>query len=190
MSTWHYKLGDDDHGPVSFGELVRLVRAGTVTETMPVRRRDGGAWVHAWTVPALFAMAQKSPPVDFSDINERFQHGAPAPMSEAAPSRARPARRGAERLRWVFTGALALSTALVVYRWWSWRALRFPRLPPPGETAAGYSFPFFGDCTLLECALLYFDLALVVGAIAWLLFGWCTGGVQTLLERAANREHR
>lgn len=172
MSAWHYKLGEEEHGPVPFGELVRLVRHGTVTESVPVRRNNGGAWVHAWTVPALFALASRAP----SDCAGVAAEGSP---TVSTPYAIAPAAR-ASVLRWGFAAGAALTVTLVTYRWWSWRALRFPTPPGPGEQFSGHSFPFYGNCSVAECALLYVDLAVATGAIAWLVFDWLERRHRTL----------
>lgn len=59
MSHWYYKQDDREVGPLPFTELVALVRQGVIAETSLVRRGEIGAWLHAWTIPVLFAAAER-----------------------------------------------------------------------------------------------------------------------------------
>ncbi len=188
MSQWHYKLGDDDHGPVSFSELVALVRGGTITETVAIRREGSEKWAHAWTIDMLFAAAQtpecaSAPSGDSAKLvvespanGARSGPGVPrgTVLGERRPPGgvgARGARPSAlQRFRWGFTAVASVTLTVAFYRWSYWRNLAFPQPPRAGERVGGCYFVFVGDCTSVECAMLYVDLALIVAAIAWYVF--------------------
>ncbi|MEO0391842.1 MAG: RDD family protein [Pseudomonadota bacterium] len=46
--NWFYRTNAGDIGPVSGEEMVRLIEAGEVTETTPVRRDGSDQWIEAW----------------------------------------------------------------------------------------------------------------------------------------------
>src|SRR5258708_3541010 len=172
MSQWHYKLGENEHGPVSFAELVELVRSGAITESVLVRRAASDTWARAWTIQMLFTTAARpatgaapsGPPSE-----PRLGPGGPSagdatrrPVSRGQGPLLPATGRGGEqstlaRYRWAFTAAVTLTAILWLYRWSYWRNLAFPRAPSPGEKATGFVFPLVGHCTAVESALLYFD---------------------------------
>lgn len=58
---WFYRSGNGDVGPVTFQQLVALVRAGTLCHSDPVRNEwPFDDWVRADSVPGLFYMAGRS----------------------------------------------------------------------------------------------------------------------------------
>jgi len=81
MATqWHYQTGGEELGPVSFRELIELVRSGTVTESDLVRSSWKPDWQRADSVVGLFHMAGRS-----ADDLARLDTAAGPAMSDAPP---------------------------------------------------------------------------------------------------------
>lgn len=171
MTQWFYKVGDVETGPVAFEDLVRLLREGTLDESVPVRREGSTAWARAWTVPMLAAALERAKSAAEAASHARAAAPQPSePNAEPHAQRAATARtratRPANRLDWLVPlvgGAIAVLVAYAAAA----RAMRFPpsRLKD-GETG-DYYFVFVGRCEAWECALLYFDVFCVAAAIAW-----------------------
>jgi hypothetical protein len=84
MATqWHYQSDGQELGPVSFRELVELVRTGALTEGDLVRPSWKSDWQHADTVVGLFHMAGKSA----DELTRLYSPGQPA-VSEPPPAAA------------------------------------------------------------------------------------------------------
>jgi hypothetical protein len=52
---WYYAIGDRQHGPVAFDELVALARAGRLSRTDLLWQEGMLQWVEAGSIPELFA---------------------------------------------------------------------------------------------------------------------------------------
>ncbi|HUY31361.1 MAG TPA: DUF4339 domain-containing protein [Pirellulales bacterium] len=181
MSQWHCQLDDAEVGPISFPELVALVRAGRVTESVRVRREGANDWMPAWNVIGLFSEAQ------------RLKNGEPAaaetsmPAAEAAPALTVPAvepsrcaearaKRSARSVRQSIAAAGGgLAVVVATYGFTRRANLVFPK-PQHLRRApsALYDIPLFGDGTALECGLFYFDLFLIAAAAVWILHEWAS----------------
>jgi hypothetical protein len=178
VSAWHYKLNDQQLGPVSFKELAELVRQRTVGEGTPVCRAGTMNWEPAWRVPGLFRAA---------GIVERGD--SPAPVEKAAaltppqgeigaglrelpgyvPVAARsPLLTLAQVFRGLIAAVVGVLTVGFFYRWACQAAIAFP-MPPTlvdGDLIDSY-FPAVGRCTRIECGLLYVDVFAVAAVAAW-----------------------
>lgn len=60
-TAWYLKSFDDEFGPISFAELVELVRSGTVVEDDLLRPAQGDQFQRAHSVIGLFYMARRPP---------------------------------------------------------------------------------------------------------------------------------
>jgi hypothetical protein len=86
MATqWHYQSDGKELGPVSFRELVELVRTGTLTEGDLVRPSWKSEWQHADTVVGLFHMAGKSAD-ELTRLYAPGQPAAPEPPPAEVPA--------------------------------------------------------------------------------------------------------
>jgi hypothetical protein len=178
MSRWHYKLGEDEHGPVSLANLVELARKGAVTEATLVRDDVGGAWLPAWTLPVVFPAPRKAvyaTPIADDQSQEPLLR---TPKLPVGPGRFKVVIRAARsisprtaRMRIVFALFTSGAATLLVYRWAYWRNLAFPQRLPGGALEARFAFPLLGSCTTVEGLVLCADFALLLGAGAWWLFG-------------------
>lgn len=178
VSQWYYKQNNCEVGPVTFAELVTLVRQGTVTETSAVRRKESYRWLHAWTVPALFASAGQPGPDTRASVPETSTDSCVASASDnrlVAPSRAAACREPDARVAHVRHGAVwtwllpfvAAGIGGFLLRYVSWR--HFMRFPPPHEASGGDEcyMILIGRCSYVECGLLYLDVSVAVAAITW-----------------------
>jgi hypothetical protein len=133
MATrWICRLGDRDVGPVTFQDMVKMVRAGELYEENEVRRESGGDWIPASEVYGLFRMARKPPSED--GLVEGRGPGRPGGTG-AKPKRPEPAAAepGASPARWVLLGCLAiLAVAVAAWQWW-------PRLGSPKASGSARS---------------------------------------------------
>ena len=60
-SQWYCKVLGQQMGPLSFPDLVELVRSGTLKEDDPVRRDGRSQWTPAGEVIGLLRAAAKKP---------------------------------------------------------------------------------------------------------------------------------
>lgn len=60
-TSWYLKSFEDEFGPISFSELVELVRNGTVVEDDLLRPAQGDQFQRAHSVIGLFYMARRPP---------------------------------------------------------------------------------------------------------------------------------
>ena len=176
MSTWQYKLDDQQLGPVSFAELAELVREGKVSERTQVSRAGTMNWEPAWHVPGLFRAAGIAVEGD-SPLSETPQTALTPALSrreretEAIQNR-KSKIQNSNALSLLPSIAIAAAIGLLAvgffYRW-AWQAtIAFP-MPPTivdGELIDCY-FPLVGRCTVLECGLLYLDVFAVAAVATW-----------------------
>jgi hypothetical protein len=191
MSLWCCQLDGKEIGPMPFVELAALARNGTITETTRVRRANAGApWSPAWTVVGLLegARPHATEATTQGSLNEapttRSVDGAPTEGHHAAAPPAVVVRRDREGghaavTRGLGCAAVALLVTAAIYRRAYWSALRFPPRRLPGETGGGHFFPLVGECNALECALLYFDLFLLVAVAASFAWRWAESKLGT-----------
>lgn len=151
-ARWFYKTPEGEAGPVTFREMVELVRAGKLHEDDRVRGEMSSQWIAARDVVGLFytaaaqaaqATAEASPPaaepaqaggeVPGTDVPPR--DGARFPPSRAAAAAGLPPASAAARWRrflgrpWATVyGMAAVVLAALVAFWWSTRTATFP--PP------------------------------------------------------------
>jgi len=91
MATqWHYRVLDQEFGPVPFAELVRLVREEMLGDGDLVRQLPFGEWQRADKVPGLFYMARRQPasePIaEALSVEDRTEEPAPVEQELAADS--------------------------------------------------------------------------------------------------------
>ncbi len=122
------KIMGREMGPLSFRELAEMVRAGTLTQEDPVRRKEAHEWTPAREVIGLFRAAER-PPAEEVAPPEAKPSPAPAP---AKPKRAirRPRKLPPVARRALITAACALIlvalAATAVRAWMSGRRVQFP----------------------------------------------------------------
>lgn len=84
MSTlYRYRLRDTEHGPVSFRELVRLVRDGTISTDDPVIADWQDEWHPAAEVVGLFHMAGRQDVLEKWEAERRAREGLSEDDAEA-----------------------------------------------------------------------------------------------------------
>ena len=128
-SQWFCKILGREMGPVTFRDLADMVRAGTLTEEDPVRRKGAHEWTAAREVIGLFRAAEQEP------VEE-----APPPEAELRPVSLPPRPTRPPRRRWklprlgrrtlITTGCtvmLIVLAATVVRAWMSRRRVQFPQ---------------------------------------------------------------
>jgi hypothetical protein len=134
-SEWYCKVLGREIGPVTFQDLVNMVRAGTLSEEDRVRRRGSRDWTAAREVIGLFRAAQKqqAEPVPSQAVGKPEQLATPsAARPDKRPARA-PRRRRRRRVLIVGGAVLALLVlATVMSQWRSGQGARFPE-PKLGE---------------------------------------------------------
>jgi hypothetical protein len=182
MSRWHYKLGQDEHGPVSLAELVELARKGAVTEATLVRDDTGGAWLPAWTLPVVFPAPRKAVYASPASKDGSKEPLLRTPKLPVGPGRFKVVIRAARsmsprtaRMRIVFALFTSGAATLLVYRLAYWRNMAFPQPLPGGSLAAKFEFPLLGTCTTFEGLVRRFR------AFAWgggVVVVWAAGDVR------------
>ena len=187
MTTWLYKIDDQQLGPVSFKDLADLVRVGTVGEGTLVCREGTTNWEPAWHVPLLLHAAGIVEPGDSPAVEgSGGPEGAPVQGSGSVANsgataltpalsqreREQAARRSLLTFADVVRGAIAAAVGLLAvgffYHWANQAAMTFP-MPPTvvdGELIDCY-FPVVGRCTIFECGLLYLDVFAVAAVATW-----------------------
>ena len=127
-SQWFCKLLGREMGPLTFQELVEMVRAGTLTEDDPVRRQGSSEWSAAREVIGLFRAAGKQAEQEAAPPASQVQ-------PEPTPAPSQPER--AERPAWkvprigkrgliLAGGVLVVIVVAVVCGWWASTTPRFP----------------------------------------------------------------
>ena len=130
MATrWICRLGDRDVGPVSFQDMVKMVRAGELDEEIEVRRESGGDWIPASEVYGLFRVARKPPGEDaLVEGGGRGRPGRPGATGAKAGLREPAAEPGGSPARWIVLGSVGiLAVAVAAWQWW-------PRTGEPGAS--------------------------------------------------------
>ncbi|NQT17184.1 MAG: DUF4339 domain-containing protein, partial [Planctomycetes bacterium] len=132
-SQWFCRVLGQEMGPLSFQDLAEMVRAGTLTDNDPVRRKESSEWTPAGEVIGLFRAAKSEAAETAPPDSEAPPEPAPTPREPTKPKPAlwkgfvpRPGRRG---LLWMGgVGVVALVAVLTV---WAWRARQSRRFPEP-----------------------------------------------------------
>ena len=94
-SQWFCRVLGQVVGPVSFRDLREMVRAGTLSEDDPVRRKESSRWAPAREVVGLFRAAEK-PPAEVMP---------PERETEPEPTQAPSGSDDAARPAWIVTWA-------------------------------------------------------------------------------------
>ncbi len=129
-SQWFCKVLGQEVGPVGFGEMAEMVRAGTLKEDDLVRREGTTPWTRAGEVIGLFRTAAKEATQATPDAKaEPRPVRAPAKTKEAEPPAERRRRFG--RRRALLAAALVVVLVLLVAGVSTWRATRRERFPEP-----------------------------------------------------------
>ncbi|NQT11658.1 MAG: DUF4339 domain-containing protein, partial [Planctomycetes bacterium] len=122
-SQWFCRVLGQVVGPVSFQDLTEMVRAGTLSENDPVRRKESSRWTPAREVVGLFRAAEsevaEAAPADSETPRE------PAPVCQE-PAKAdggswtiaipRPGHRA-----WLSMGGAGVVVLVAVLAVWAWR---------------------------------------------------------------------
>ena len=132
-SQWFCKVLGQEMGPLSFQDLAEMLRAGTLTESDPVRRKESSQWTPARDIIGLLRAAKIEADETVPPDSESPPELAPPPCEPTKPKPAsrkvfipRPGRRG---LLWMGgVGVVALVAVLAV---WTWRARQSRRFPEP-----------------------------------------------------------
>lgn len=95
-AAWHYSVGGQVHGPVTTGELRRLVKSGELAEGDLVWKEGMAEWQPATRVKGLFPEMPRSGPPDLPTNNRKVQAAlvrvdAPLPDEQAFASKKTPA---------------------------------------------------------------------------------------------------
>jgi hypothetical protein len=172
MATlWCCKLHGRELGPMSFQELVELVRDGTVTAEVQVSRAGTLRWEPAWKVVGLFRAAGivapgDSPPIDRTTKNNAAD-AAPA-ASCLAPRPRTPSLTALDVVRGGIAAVVGILAMGFFYQWARQTTMTFP-MPPTvveGEMIDCY-FPIVGRCTRFEWFLLYVDVFVIAAMATW-----------------------
>jgi len=105
------KVLDQETGPVTFQDLVEMIRAGRLTEDGLVRREIGSEWIRARDVIGLFPIArgQAAGPAPPEVEEEAESTPRPKPAATTAARVSKPPRK---RQRWKAIGGLLVVLAL------------------------------------------------------------------------------
>jgi len=126
-SQWFCRVLGQVVGPVSFQDLREMVRAGTLTENDPVRRKESSRWTPAREVIGLFRAAESEVAEAAPADPEAAPAQAPgAPDTAGGPS-PKSRRIGKRELTWGGGGVGLLLAILAVWGWWATRTPRFPK---------------------------------------------------------------
>ena len=128
-SSWYYRSGAREHGPISSSELLRMARRREIFSETEVRRSDKERWVAAADVKGLFEPMNALPPTStterksapaepWSNSPPPLMQSLPQPLAAGtrtqtdSPKQAAP---GSQRnwFRWI-TGSVAALAVLVV----------------------------------------------------------------------------
>lgn len=181
MATrWYYSEFGLEFGPVSFSELVRLVREGELREDDLVRSTDEMDWRPAESVTGLFHLARREPgrTTGANLAIPETEGGRSLNRSELFQELCReassgvPASREVDVLHWrnivlrlVIPVVASLAVGAFVLVWSAGEDLRFPGLLEARGTKV---FPVIGECRRLEYWIYFIDLLFAVGVGAYL----------------------
>ena len=182
MSTWNCRIQNSEVGPLSFDDLVELVRAGKVGPGDLVCRSGGmGQWQAAREVIGLFrAAARPRGPAGLHPDGTDSAVAPNAPGAVAQPAdggggtqatglragnrRATEAiRRGApQRARAMLIAGIMAIMVLTVVGWQLGQPERFPA-KPSSVSPRTYNFPVVGEVSGFAMFLLCGDVVAVAG---------------------------
>lgn len=173
MATqWCCKLEDREVGPMTFQELVDLVREGKVNEGVLVSRAGTLRWEPAWKVVGLFRAAGIVAPGDSpppADPEVKSAEAIVASAASGAPAQPEnPLLTISNAVRSSVAAAVGMVAIAFFYRWGHQTMMTFPMRPQvvDGELIDSY-FPVIGRCTRVECFLLYLDVFAVAAVATW-----------------------
>ncbi|NQT12358.1 MAG: DUF4339 domain-containing protein [Planctomycetes bacterium] len=147
-SRWHCMVLGQEMGPLSFQDLVGMIRSGALKEDDPVRREGSSDWTAGRDVIGLFRAAEKEPTEETTPRDSVSQpQDMPLPL---LPKKSGALILEVRRLgkRGVIFGCgvvTVIATTILVWGWWSGRHPTFPE-PRLGK-------PWRDDETLLKSAL-------------------------------------
>lgn len=146
-TKWFCKMRGREMGPMSFQDLVELVRSGTLAKNDPVRQQGNNKWIRARQVEGLFSAAASDPAtVARPDPDGRSEPVPPADKAEAGEPLGQGARRPGTR-RLLLGGGLVILVATVVVVALIWRS---SRTSPGSGRLPGQSQP--GDAAKLKAS--------------------------------------
>jgi hypothetical protein len=135
-SRWYCRAFDQERGPISFQELVEMVREGTLTGDDRVRRESSKEWTRAREVIGLFRAAQmeaagtKTPEPEPTPIAPAAGPSLPDRVVAMAPEKVLRRQRRMPQIGahlWISAGLVLMVAAIVGFELWSHRKSRvFP----------------------------------------------------------------
>ncbi len=128
-SQWFCKVLGQEVGPVGFADMAEMIRAGTLKEDNPVRRKGSSQWVPAGEIIGLFRVAGKKAAEPVPPEPQAEPEPAPSSGDAPEPSVEEPPRLG--RRGWLWLGAAVLVVVSVAAGVWRWAAWSTPRFPEP-----------------------------------------------------------
>jgi hypothetical protein len=138
---WYYKIGEKEAGPVTFQQLVEMVRSGTLVEDHGVRRELSQEWTAARDVIGLYRAAgiakaeigSPEPAKPPAQAMPASSGPGPAPRTSPPAAAGKPGPRRFGKIAWIGCAVAASLVALAAaYRAWSGRAILPPWVPVLG----------------------------------------------------------
>jgi hypothetical protein len=144
-SRWFFQAFDQEMGPVSFQDLAKMIREGTLTEEDRVRRDFSTDWIKARDVIGLVRTAQRLPTDTKAEEARSAASVAVMPLpAEAVAAAPTPKRRWMRVFRfglygWLAAGIVLVFAAFVGYdRWSHGPSVIFPKSETPKSVQRQY----------------------------------------------------
>ncbi|QDU39751.1 hypothetical protein Mal4_40980 [Maioricimonas rarisocia] len=94
---WYYRLGDQEHGPFGFGQVMELAAAGTIEPATHVRAGRVGAWMDAGSIVGLFPEPEEEATEATAVLDEATEPAEEDRQTAPTPRKRSAAARGAKK---------------------------------------------------------------------------------------------
>ena len=172
-SRWYCRTLGQELGPVAFGDLVEMVRQGSLGRDDQVRRDNSTRWSRAEEVVGLFRAAtlqsRDTQPQSSDGSSEIPTAGGPSAVSDR-PLVVIESRSSPEGYRpFIYVAVTAALLSVVAFVLWLFENPneRFPASRTLRQSKQHQTLPVFGQASAIEIAVLWGDLAAVAAGSLW-----------------------